>query len=198
MNKLPFLSEKKIVLASKSPRRQELLRGLGVDFELRTKEVEEDFPTHLKGAEIALYLANKKGDAFLADLGPHELVITADTIVWVEDRVLNKASNKAEAQAMLRMLSGKTHEVITGVCLSTTKHRLAFTDTTEVTFATLSDEEIDFYIDHYQPFDKAGAYGIQEFIGYIGVTQLKGSYFNVVGLPIQRVYEGLKEMSRAE
>ena len=191
---MPFLIGKKIVLASKSPRRQELLRGLGVDFELRTKEVEEDFPDHLQGGEIAMYLANKKADAFLNDLASDELVITADTIVWVDGQVLNKAADKAEAQAMLRLLSGKTHEVITGVCLTTTQRRIAFTDVTEVTFAELSDDEIDFYIEQYKPFDKAGAYGIQEFIGYIGVTQLKGSYFNVVGLPIQRVYAGLKEM----
>lgn len=194
MNKLSFLEKKKIVLASKSPRRQELLRGLGVDFELRTKEVEEDFPSHLQGGEIAMYLANKKADAFLNDLASDELVITADTIVWVDGQVLNKAADKAEAQAMLRLLSGKTHEVITGVCLTTIQRRIAFTDVTEVTFAVLSDDEIDFYIEQYKPFDKAGAYGIQEFIGYIGVTQLKGSYFNVVGLPIQRVYAGLKEM----
>jgi len=194
MNQLPFLSRKKIVLASKSPRRQELLRGLGIDFELRTKEVEEDFPDTLKGGEIALFLANKKADAFLSDIASDELVITADTVVWVDGQVLNKAADRAEAYDMLRLLSGKTHEVITGVCLTTTDRRLAFTDITEVTFAELSDEEIYFYIDHYKPFDKAGAYGIQEFIGYIGVTQMKGSYFNVVGLPIQRVYEGLKEI----
>lgn len=191
---MPFLIGKKIVLASKSPRRQELLRGLGVDFELRTKDVEEDFPDHLQGGEIAMYLANKKANAFLSDLTSDELVITADTIVWVAGQVLNKAADKAEAQAMLRLLSGKTHEVITGVCLSTTDRRIAFTDVTEVTFAELSDDEIDFYIDHYKPFDKAGAYGVQEFIGYIGVTALKGSYYNVMGLPIQRVYQELKEI----
>lgn len=185
--------EYKIVLASNSPRRKELLAGLGIEFEVRTiKGIDESYPDTLKGEEIPIYICNKKSQAYLASLSADELLITADTIVYLDGKVLGKPTSAEDAKRMLRELSGRVHEVITGVSVTTKEKHIAFAATSQVSFANLSDEEIDFYVEHYHPLDKAGAYGIQEWIGFIGVNGLNGSYFNVMGLPIQRLYEVLK------
>ncbi|MFD2515726.1 Maf-like protein [Pontibacter locisalis] len=183
-----------LLLASNSPRRKELLTGLGLDFIVRVKDVHEDFPNDLKGAEVAEYLASHKADAYKDSLSD-EVVITADTIVCLGDRILNKPQTHHEAAEMLRALSGKSHEVITGVCLLSKEGKSVFHDTTKVYFKELSDSEIDFYINHYKPFDKAGAYGIQEWIGMMGIERIEGSYFNVVGLPVQKLYAKLVELN---
>ncbi len=189
-----MLTKKRIILASNSPRRRELLSGLGFDYEVRVmKGIDESYPDGLPGEEIPVYISRKKASAYT--LEPDELLITADTIVWLEGRVLGKPADREDACQMLRDLSGKTHQVITGVTLTDSEGQHAFSCVSDVTFAQLSDEEIAFYVDHYKPFDKAGAYGIQEWIGYIGVTSLRGSYFNVMGLPIQRLYTELKRLS---
>lgn len=192
--KMKFTSkEYKIVLASNSPRRKELLAGLGIDFEVRTiKGIDESYPETLKGEEIPIYICNKKSQAYLVSLSADELLITADTIVYLDGEVLGKPTSADDAKRMLRELSGRVHEVITGVSVTTKEKHIAFAATSQVSFANLSDEEIDFYVEHYHPLDKAGAYGIQEWIGFIGVNGLNGSYFNVMGLPIQRLYEVLK------
>lgn len=182
-----------ILLASNSPRRKELLAGLGLAFKVRVKEVQEDFPEHMRREEVAEFLASHKADAYAADLGD-EILITADTIVCLGERILNKPADFSEAQDMLRALSGTHHEVITGVCLLTSTSKTVFHDVTKVYFKPLSDEEIDYYIEHYKPFDKAGAYGIQEWIGMIGIEKIEGSYFNVVGLPVQKLYTHLLEL----
>ena len=180
----------KLVLSSNSPRRKELLAGLGVPFEIRVvPDIDESYPLSLPVHEIAQYIAKKK--AAFYDISSDEILITADTIVVVDNTILGKPDNDSEARQMLAALSGKTHLVITGVCIMSLERQRSFSVTTEVTFKDLSQEEIDFYIQHYHPFDKAGSYGIQEWIGYIGVTSIKGSYFNVMGLPIQRIYEEL-------
>ena len=196
---LENLSKYKIVLASNSPRRKELLAGLGLQFEVCTlKGIDESYPDNLKGEEIPKHISMKKAQAYLPTMEEDELLITADTIVYTKDAegngtVLGKPQDAAEAHAMLRTLSGKTHEVITGVNILTKKKHCIFAVTSEVSFAELTDEEIDYYIENYRPFDKAGAYGIQEWIGFIGVNGLRGSYFNVMGLPVQRLYEELKK-----
>ena len=182
-----------ILLASNSPRRKELLAGLGISFEVRVKEVPEDFPDHLRREQVAEFLAAHKADAYTDDL-QDEVLITADTIVCLGDRILNKPADAAEAYEMLRSLSGTHHEVITGVCIRTKDAKTIFHDVTKVYFKQLSDEEIRYYIEHYRPFDKAGAYGIQEWIGKIGIEKIEGSYFNVVGLPVQKLYTYLKEL----
>lgn len=180
----------KIVLSSNSPRRKELLAGLGVPFEIRVvPDIDESYPISLSVHEIAQYIAKKKAASY--EISDDEILITADTIVVVDDIILGKPGNDNEARQMLATLSGKTHQVITGVCLMSVEKQRAFSVTTEVTFKNLSQKEIDFYIQYYHPYDKAGSYGIQEWIGYIGVTSIKGSYFNVMGLPIQRIYEEL-------
>ncbi|RAU83211.1 Maf-like protein [Pontibacter arcticus] len=186
-------SVRPLLLASNSPRRKELLAGLGLNFTVRVKEVNEDYPAHLKRAEIAEYLASHKASAYLDDL-QNEALITADTIVCLADAVLNKPANYEEAFAMLRSLSGTSHEVITGVCILTKESKTVFHDTTKVYFKALSDFEIDYYITTYKPYDKAGAYGIQEWIGMIGIERIEGSYFNVVGLPVQKLYAKLTEL----
>lgn len=179
-----------IILASNSPRRRELLKGLGLEFEVKVlPDVEEDYPSNLPTSEVAAYIAGKKAEAYKDLLGEDELVITADTVVIVDNTVLGKPSDEAEAQGMLQALSNKTHQVVTGVCLTTRKKQCCFSVSTDVTFKKLSEEEIDYYIANYQPFDKAGAYGIQEWIGYVGVVGIRGSYFNVMGLPVQRIWE---------
>jgi septum formation protein len=185
------LNRFRFILASKSPRRQFLLKELGIPFELVTKEVDESFPDHLQKDEIPLFLARKKADAFERDLDENTIVITADTIVWINDHVLNKPENAEEASVMLRELSGNRHEVFTGVCLKSSKKEIAFSVRTVVYFRELTAGEIDYYISQYKPFDKAGAYGAQEFIGYIGVEKIEGSYFNVMGLPVKELYEEL-------
>ncbi len=186
----------KIILASKSPRRQQMLTDLGLNYEIRTKEVEEVYPADLKVEDIAVYLAELKAKAFREELKNNELVITADTVVCVDDTVLGKPKDKADAVKMLQLLSGRSHRVISGVCLMNNKHQKSFTSTTKVFFKALTTEEINYYIDNYQPFDKAGAYGIQEWIGYIGIERIEGSYYNVVGLPIQRLYEEIKNFNK--
>lgn len=182
-----------LLLASNSPRRKKLLASLGLKFEVKVKDVHEDFPEHLKRAEVAEYLAAHKADQYIDDLRD-EALIAADTIVCLGDRVLNKPADYAEAFEMLQALSGKSHEVITGVCVLTREQKNVFHDTTSVYFKTLSEAEIDYYITHYKPYDKAGAYGIQEWIGMIGIERIEGSYFNVAGLPVQKLYIQLQAM----
>lgn len=182
-----------LLLASNSPRRKELLAGLGLGFKVRVKEVNEDYPAHLKRGEIAEYLASHKAAAYLEDI-QDEALITADTIVCLGDAVLNKPADYEEAFTMLRSLSGTSHEVITGVCILTKENKTVFHDTTKVYFKALSDSEIDYYITTYKPYDKAGAYGIQEWIGMIGIERIEGSYFNVVGMPVQKLYAKLTEL----
>lgn len=178
----------KIILSSNSPRRKELLAGLGVDFEVRVlKGVDERYPDDIPLNEVPLYIAIEKASAYT--VAKDELVVTADTVVIVDNEILGKPKDRAEAYGMLRKISGKTHQVVTGVCLTTIDEQRSFTVTTDVEFKELSDNEIYYYIDKYRPFDKAGAYGIQEWIGYVGVLSLKGSYYNVMGLPVQRIYE---------
>lgn len=180
----------KIILASNSPRRKELLGGLGVDFEVKVLNgVDESYPDTLPAKDVAEYIATEKAAAYTVQ--EDELLITADTVVIVGQDILGKPKDAADACRMLRELSGKTHQVVTGVCLTTSKEQRCFSVTTDVTFKQLSDAEIEHYVDKYKPFDKAGAYGIQEWIGYIGVTALNGSYYNVMGFPVQRVYEEL-------
>lgn len=183
----------KIVLASNSPRRKELLAGLDIPFEVRVLDnIDESYPETLPTKEIAGYISKKKADAYRQTMADDELIITADTIVVLGQEVMGKPKDDEEARRMLWELSGKTHQVITGVCLTTKDKQSNFSVETDVTFKTLSEEEIDYYVAHYRPLDKAGAYGIQEWIGHIGVTGLNGSYFNVMGLPVQRIYEALK------
>lgn len=180
----------KIILSSNSPRRKELLAGLGVDFEVKViKGVDESYPNDLQSDKVAEYIAREKAAAY--EVETDELVITADTVVVVDDDILGKPSDAEDAHRMLSKLSGRTHHVVTGVCMKTSKEEYSFSVATGVTFKTLSDNEIHYYVDKYKPFDKAGAYGIQEWIGYIGVTGLDGSYYNVMGFPVQRVYEEL-------
>ena len=187
-------SEKfKIVLASNSPRRKELLGGLGLPFEVRVMDgIDESYSASMPVSEVALHIAGLKADAYRKTMSPDELIITADTAVIVENEILGKPHDEADAVRMLKLLSGRTHQVTTGVCLVADGWEHRFSVTTDVTFKELTDEEIHYYINMYKPFDKAGAYGIQEWIGYIGVTALKGSYYNVMGLPVQRIYEALK------
>ena len=182
----------KLILASNSPRRKELLAGLGVPFEVRVlQDIDEHYPESLPVNEVARYIAKEKADAYRRIVAPDELIITADTVVIVGDEILGKPIDEADAVRMLKLLSGRTHQVTTGVCLLTAEKERCFNVTTDVTFKTLTDEEIHYYVDRYRPFDKAGAYGIQEWIGYIGVTGLNGSYYNVMGLPVQRIYQEL-------
>ena len=199
----------KIILASNSPRRKELLSGLGLEYEVRTLPgLDESYPDGLPMEEIPQYISRKKAAAYT--LGDDELLITADTIVWLDGEVLGKPADEAEARQMLRKLSGKTHQVVSGVTIKTLSNSpvkgenslplregwgRSFASVSHVTFAQLSDEEIDYYVTHYRPLDKAGAYGIQEWIGYIGVTSMEGSYFNVMGLPVQRLYTELKKLN---
>ncbi|SNU03587.1 septum formation protein [Prevotellaceae bacterium MN60] len=186
----------KIILASNSPRRKELLAGLDVQFEVRIiPGIDESYPETLPTMEIAEYIAQKKAKAYRETMADDELIITADTIVVLDDKVLGKPKDAEEARCMLHALSGKTHQVVTGVVLTTKELQKHFSVVSNVTFKTLSDNEIDYYVDTYKPMDKAGAYGIQEWIGYVGVTRLEGSYFNVMGLPVQRIYEAMKEFS---
>lgn len=183
-----------IILASNSPRRKELLSGLGLNYEVRTLPgIDESYPDTLQGEEIPVYISSKKASAYLETLKDNELLITADTIVWLDGRVLGKPADEKEACQMLRDLSGKTHQVITGVTLATTTFQKSFASVSQVTFAPLSEEEISYYVNHYHPMDKAGSYGVQEWIGFIGVERIEGSYFNVMGLPVQRLYRELKE-----
>jgi len=189
---LQNLEQYSIILASKSPRRQELLRDLGLKFSVQWMDVPEVFPEGLEMTEVPVYLAELKAEAFRPILKPNQLVITADTIVWLDGQVLNKPTDYADGFRMLRGLSGKKHQVITGVCLLSTEKKVSFYASTDVWFKELSDEEIQYYLENYHPYDKAGAYGIQEWIGYIGIYHIEGSFFNVMGLPVQSLYEHLK------
>ena len=190
---LESLKNYHVVLASNSPRRRELLAGLGIDFEVRVLPgIDESYPENLLVVDIAQYIATKKAAAY--DVAVDELLITADTVVIVDDLVLGKPHNTDEASRMLHLLSGRTHQVVTGVCLRTRSCEHSFAVTTDVAFKVLTEEEIMHYVSVYKPFDKAGAYGIQEWIGFIGVTGLHGSYFNVMGLPVQRIYTELEHV----
>ena len=182
----------RLILASNSPRRRQLLTDMGLPYEIRLREVDEDFPAHLRRAEVAEYLAAHKAAAYAPDLAPDELVITADTIVCLENDVLNKPADRAEATAMLTRLQGRAHDVFTGVCLLTGDGRqVVFSDQATVHFRALSPAEISYYIDTCQPYDKAGAYGAQDWLGMAAITRLEGSYFTVMGLPTHRVWAEL-------
>lgn len=192
---LDNLKKYQIILASNSPRRKELMSGLGVDYVVKTlPDVDESYPDSLQGGDIPEFIACKKAGAYRSILQPGELLITADTIVWLDGKVLGKPHGREGAVEMLRALSGKKHQVFTGVCLTTTEWQKSFTAASDVLFDELSDEEITYYVDRYQPMDKAGAYGVQEWIGYIGVHSISGSFYNIMGLPIQKLYKVLKTL----
>ena len=190
---LDNLKKYDIFLASGSPRRKELLAGLGIEFEVRCiGDIDESYPADLPADDVAEYISQKKAAAYREQITDNQLIITADTVVVCDGQVLGKPADREDAVAMLRRLSGNVHHVVTGVTIVTAQRSTSFAVATEVGFARLTDEEIDFYVDNYRPFDKAGAYGIQEWIGFIGVESISGSYFNVMGLPVQRLYQELK------
>jgi len=183
-----------IILASKSPRRKQLLKELGIDFKVFVLDsIPEDYPEGLDKEKIPVYLAEQKARAYNKYINSNTLLITADTIVWQNNEVLGKPKNKKNAFKILKQLSGSYHQVITGVCVVTIKKQISFCSTTDVHFVELTDNEIYYYINECKPYDKAGAYGIQELIGHIGVDRIDGSYFNVMGLPIQKLYRELKK-----
>lgn len=193
---LENLKNYNIVLASASPRRRELMTGLDIPFVVRTlPDVDESFPDGLKGGDIPLYISRVKADAYRPVMADDELIITADTIVWLENAALGKPADEDDARRMLRNMSGKTHSVFTGVTITTKGEQRSFVAQSNVRFSQLSDEEIEYYIRKYRPMDKAGAYGAQEWIGYIGMEHINGSYFNVMGLPVQRLYSELKKIA---
>lgn len=190
---LENLAAYRIILGSNSPRRRELLAGLDLSFDVHViPGLEENYPDSLQPQEIPVFLSKQKAEAYLPTLEDQVLLITADTIVWNETEVIGKPKNREDAIRMLRSLSGHEHQVVTGVCLTTTKKQETFSVVSSVRFASLTDEEIIYYVDKYKPFDKAGAYGIQEWIGYVGVESISGSFYNVMGLPVQRLYQELK------
>lgn len=191
--KLDNIDHYNIILASKSPRRQHMLKDLGLNFEIQTKETEETYPSDMEVEQIPIYLAEQKALAFKNEIKDNELIITADTIVAKDEEVLGKPSDRQHAEEMLYKLSGRSHRVISGVSLYTKEKMVSFNCITNVFFKSLTEEEINYYLDTYKPFDKAGAYGIQEWIGYIGVERVEGSFYNVVGLPIQQLYKHLTE-----
>ncbi|MBQ8269683.1 MAG: septum formation protein Maf [Bacteroidaceae bacterium] len=192
---LENLSKYKVILASASPRRRELLAGLDIAFEVRPlPDVDESFPSSLQGGDIPLYISKKKAEAYRSQMAADELVITADTIVWLDGQPLGKPVNAADARRMLEFMSGKSHSVFTGVTIVTKDVVRSFVACSQVTFAQLTADEIDYYIEKYKPMDKAGSYGVQEWIGYIGISGIDGSYFNVMGLPVQRLYNELKQI----
>ena len=192
MNLLQNIEKYKIILASQSPRRIELLGGLNIKFEVMVLDVNEDFPAQMVGVDIPMFLAEKKANAYKHIMDEHTMIITADTIVWHEGKVLGKPVDETDARRMLRALSGKTHQVITGVCISTLQRRKVFHVISDVRFARLTEAEIEYYLHNFKPYDKAGSYGVQEWIGFVGVEHINGSYFNVMGLPVQRLYNELK------
>ncbi len=185
-------SDRPIILASSSPRRQYLMREAGFTFKVVKPETDESFPITMPPEQVARYLASKKAEQFRLNMR-NEIVITADTVVILGNKILNKPADRAEAKQMIKTLIGQTHSVMTGVCIVSAELEVAFDDTTEVTFAKLSDEEIDFYVDNYKPYDKAGAYGAQDWIGMVGIEKINGSYFNVMGLPMHRLFQELKK-----
>lgn len=183
-----------IILASNSPRRRELLRGLDLAFNVRVlPDIAENFPETIEPKDVAEYISKVKANAYLDTITEKELVLTADTVVIIDREILGKPHNAEQAKAMLHKISGRKHQVVTGVCLTTKERQHSFSVSTDVTFKELSDAEINYYVETYEPFDKAGAYGIQEWIGYVGVTSLEGSYFNVMGLPVQRIWTELNK-----
>ncbi|WP_417367789.1 Maf-like protein [Flavobacterium beibuense] len=185
-----------IILASGSPRRQQFLKELDIDFEIRLKDVEEIYPDHLKAEEITDFLAELKAAALTDTLSDNDILITSDTIVWHKDKALGKPTDKEDAFEMLKSLSGNTHDVITSVCIKNSSKSVTFNETTKVTFNTLKDEEISYYLENYRPYDKAGAYGIQEWIGLVAIAKIEGSYVNVVGLPVDKVYQHLVSFTK--
>jgi septum formation protein len=189
------LKQYKLILASGSPRRQQFFKDLELDFEIRLKDIEEIFPPELKATEITNFLAELKASAFEGDLKDNEILITSDTIVWHNEKALGKPKDKQDAFEIIKSLSNSTHEVITSVCFKTNLKTDIISETTKVTFNELSEESILYYIDKYKPYDKAGAYGIQEWIGFIGVSKIEGSYANVMGLPVDKVYEYLSKLA---
>ena len=196
MKPLENIQHYKIVLASNSPRRRELLSGLNLEYTVRVlPDIDESYPDTLKGEEIPMYISREKAGAYRNSMAEDELIITADTVVCINEKVLGKPRTQEEAKEMLRELSGKTHQVITGVCLMTCGLQRTFSATTQVTFDVLTEDEIEFYVEKFRPLDKAGAYGVQEWIGFVGVSRLEGSYFNVMGLPVQRLYQELKKLT---
>ncbi|WP_291275432.1 Maf-like protein [Flavobacterium sp.] len=188
------LANKHVILASGSPRRQQFLRDLDLDFEIRLKEIEEVFPENLNAHEITNYLAELKANALSDELTKNDILITSDTIVWLENKALGKPKNAEDAFVMIQEMSGKAHEVITSVCIKTLERSVTFYESTKVFFLNLTDSEIKYYINLYQPFDKAGSYGIQEWIGLVGIEKIEGSYANVVGLPTHRLYYELMNL----
>ena len=195
MKPLENIQHYKIVLASNSPRRRELLSGLNLEYTVRVlPDIDESYPDTLKGEEIPMYISREKAGAYRNSMAEDELIITADTVVCINEKVLGKPRTQEEAKEMLRELSGKTHQVITGVCLMTCGLQRTFSATTQVTFDVLTEDEIEFYVEKFRPLDKAGASGVQEWIGFVGVSRLEGSYFNVMGLPVQRLYQELKKL----
>ena len=184
----------RIILASGSPRRQQFLKELDVDFEIQLKDIEEIYPEHLQAEEITNFLAKLKASAFALDLDDNDILITSDTIVWLNNKALGKPKDYDEAFEMLTEMSGTTHKVITSVCLKTTDKEIIFYEETLVTFTKLSSDEIKYYLNNYKPFDKAGSYGIQEWIGLVAITKIEGSYANVVGLPTHRLYEEMMKL----
>jgi septum formation protein len=189
---LDHLKNKKIILASKSPRRQELLKGAGISFSVITRDTNEDFPETLREEEIARFLAEKKAGAMIDLLDENTIIITADTIVCINGQVLNKPVDKNDAVRMLNILSGNMHYVHTGVCLYSQNRKITFHETTKVFFKDLDEDEIEYYIETHRPFDKAGSYGVQEWMGYVGMKRIEGCFFNVMGLPMHSLYENLK------
>ncbi|WP_319800351.1 MULTISPECIES: Maf family nucleotide pyrophosphatase [unclassified Flavobacterium] len=183
-------NDHQIILASNSPRRKQFLKDLGLTFTVKPANVNEAYPSHLKGKDIALYIAQQKASVF-NNLEANELVITCDTIVWIDDVALGKPENSADAKQMLQQLSGKTHEVISAVCIKSNQKEQLFYDVTEVSFNTLNPSDIAYYVETFQPFDKAGSYGIQEWIGLVGIEKINGSYTNVVGMPMEKLYKEL-------
>ena len=194
VNIIPNLNRYKIVLGSNSPRRRELLAGLDIDFEVQViPGIDESFPDTLPAVDVPVYIARKKAEAYIPSMPADELLITADTIVWTFGEILGKPKDREDAIAMLRKVSGRVHEVITGVCITTKEKTISFSASSAVSFARLDEEEIVYYVDKYRPFDKAGSYGIQEWIGYVAVEAINGSFYNVMGLPVRLLYQELKK-----
>lgn len=187
------ITDYKVMLASNSPRREELLRGIDIGFEVKVlPDIDESYPIDLPVEEVAEFIARKKASSYVDNLEDDELLITADTVVILDNVIFGKPTNKEEAEEMLCALSGKTHRVISGVCLASNKKQISFSSISDVEFSELTNDEIAYYINRYAPYDKAGSYGIQEWIGFVGVKHLRGSYFNIMGLPIQRLYSEMK------
>lgn len=187
------LGSSRLILASKSPRRQELLKGLCVDFDIKTKEIDESYPANLKEAEVPTFIALKKADVFKEELALNDILITSDTVVCLDGEILEKPVDANDAKRMLTALSGKQHAVYSAVCLTSKNKQISFCDSTLVKFKVIGQEEIEFYIEKFKPFDKAGAYGVQEWIGYIGIEQMIGSYYTVMGMPMHLLYDELKK-----